>query len=201
MSQFYRLIVTLTLIAAGAGLVLSLVESATREPIAVQRKIQQLKALAAVLPEFDNSPNDDCVSLEIGRDKKSQLLSRTFFRARKGGQLVGVAFSVIAPNGYSGTIEIMVGVDTQEQIVAIEIVSHSETPGLGSKITNSLFKDQFRHRDLTNTDWRVKKDGGEIDQITGATISPRATVAAIKLGLEFLKQHRAQILDQQGDAL
>ncbi len=201
MKPFCRLVITLTLIAAGAGLVLSLVESATREPIAAQRKIQQLKAISAVLPVFDNSPTDDCVVLEIGRDKKDQPFSCTFFRARKEDQLVGVAFRVISRDGYSGAIEIMVGVDSQEQIVAIEILSNSETPGLGSKITSTVFKDQFRKRDLTNTDWRVKKDGGEIDQLTGATISPRATVAAIKQGLEFFKQHRAQILARQGDPL
>lgn len=201
MSQFYRLVITLTLIAAGAGLVLSLVESATREPIAVQRKIQQLKALTAVLPEFDNSPNDDYVALEIGRDKQDQPLKRTFFRARKEGQLVGVAFAVVAADGYSGPIEIMVGVDSQGQVVAIEIVAQSETPGLGSKITNSLFKDQFRKRDLANTDWRVKKDGGEIDQITGATISARVTAVAIRSGLELFNQHRQQIVDQQGEGL
>jgi len=201
MKHFYRLVITLTLIAAGAGLVLSLVESATREPIAAQRKIQQLRAISAVLPAFDNSPTEDCVVLEIGRDKKDQPLQRTFYRARQDGQLVGVAFTVLARDGYSGTIEIMVGVACHEQIVAIEILSHSETPGLGSKITTSAFKDQFRRRDLNNTDWRVKKDGGEIDQLTGATISPRATVAAVKRGLEFFNQHRSQILARSGDQL
>lgn len=199
MKEFSRLLITLTLIAAGAGMLLSLVESATREPIAMQRSLQQLKAISAVLPEFDNSPDNDVVVLPIGQNKKGQTVTRSFFRARLGEQLVGIAFKVTAPDGYSGNIDVMVGVDTNEQIVGIEILAHAETPGLGSKITESWFKDLFKQRSLNNTDWRVKKDGGEIDQITGATISPRAIVNAVKSGLDFFHQHRQQIVSSQGE--
>ncbi|MCD6527271.1 MAG: RnfABCDGE type electron transport complex subunit G [Desulfuromonas sp.] len=199
MKEFNRLVITLTLIAAGAGMLLSLVESVTREPIAMQRSLQQLKALSAVLPEFDNSPDTDVVLLEVGKDKKGHPVQRTFFRARQGEQLVGIAFKVTAADGYSGNIEVMVGLDTHEHIVGIEILAHAETPGLGSKISESWFKDLFRERSLDNTDWRVKKDGGEIDQITGATISPRAIVSTVKSGLDFFHQHRQQIVAAPGE--
>jgi len=199
MKEFSRLLITLTVVAVSAGMLLSMMESVTREPIATQRSIQQLKAISAVLPQFDNSPDTDVAVLQSGTDKKGNPVQTTFFRARLADQLVGVAFKVIAADGYSGNIEVMVGLDTAENIVAIEILAHAETPGLGSLISDQWFKDLFRDRNLDNTDWRVKKDGGEIDQITGATISPRAIVAAVKQGLEFYRQHRQQIVAAQGE--
>jgi electron transport complex protein RnfG len=193
MKDMSRLLITLTLIAAGAGLILSLVESVTREPIKEQRRLQMLKALSAVLPAFDNSPDSDIVNLENGVDKKGQPLQVRFYRARKDNQLVGTAFKVVAPDGYSGNIEVMVGVKPDQQINAIEILAHAETPGLGSKIEEPRFKDLFKDKSLDNTDWRVKKDGGQFDQITGATISPRAIVVAVKKGLEFYREHSTEI--------
>lgn len=188
-----RLLMTLTLIAAGAGLVLALVESVTREPIKEQRRLQMLKALSAVLPEFDNSPDTDTVILEDGVDKKGNPVQVVFYRGRTGGELVGTAFKVVAPDGYSGNIEVMVGLKPDQSVNAIEILAHAETPGLGSKIEESWFKDIFKDKSLDNADWRVKKDGGEFDQITGATISPRAIVGAVKKGLEFYREHQVEI--------
>lgn len=193
MKDMSRLLITLTLIAAGAGLILSLVESVTREPIKEQRRLQMLKALSAVLPEFDNSPDSDIVNLENGVDKKGQPVQVRFYRARKDNQLVGTAFKVVAPDGYSGNIEVMVGVKPDQQVNAIEILAHAETPGLGSKIEEPRFKDQFKSKSLDNADWRVKKDGGQFDQITGATISPRAIVVAVRKGLEFYREHSTEI--------
>jgi len=194
MKEMSRLLITLTLIAACAGLILSLVESATREPIKEQRRLQMLKALSAVLPEFDNSPDTDTVSLQNGVDKKGKPVQVIFYRGRKTQQLVGTAFKVVAPDGYSGNIEVMVGVKPDQSINAIEILAHAETPGLGSRIVEPAFKGQFQNKNLDNADWRVKKDGGQFDQITGATISPRAVVGAVKSGLEFYREHQAQII-------
>jgi electron transport complex protein RnfG len=193
MKEISRLLLTLTLIAACAGLILSLVESATREPIKEQRRLQMLKALSAVLPEFDNSPDSDTVSLQNGVDKKGKPVEVIFYRGRKNQQLVGAAFKVVAPDGYSGNIEVMVGLTPNQNINAIEILAHAETPGLGSKIQEPGFKAQFKSKSLANADWRVKKDGGQFDQITGATISPRAIVGAVKKGLEFYREHQAEI--------
>lgn len=193
MKDILRLVVALTLIAAGAGAVLSLVEGVTREPIAHQRRLETLKALKAVLPVFDNSPDTDTLDLVTGKDKKGRDVQRTFYRGRKSGELAGIAFKVVAPDGYSGNIEIMVGINPEGVVSGVEILSHAETPGLGSKISEGWFKDQFRGKGLEGVDWRVKKDGGQFDQITGATISPRAVVGAIRAGLEFYKQHRDEI--------
>lgn len=200
MKDMSRLLITLTLIAAGAGLVLSLVESVTREPIKEQRRLQMLKALAAVLPEFDNSPDTDVVKLENGVDKKGNPVEVLFYRGRKDGEMVGTAFSVIAPDGYSGNINIMIGVRPDEKVNAIEILKHAETPGLGDKITFDSFKDLFKNKGLENVDWRVKKDGGDFDQFSGATISPRAVVGAVKKGLEFFRKNKEKILTEGGQS-
>lgn len=194
MNSIPRLVLVLTLITAGAGLVLSLVESVTREPIAEQRRQETLRALKSVLPPADNAPDEDTVQLLTGQDKRGRDVYRTFFRGRQGATLSGVAFQVIAPDGYSGNITVMVGIDPAGTVAGIEILSHAETPGLGDKIALPDFKGNFVGKNLTNADWRVKKDGGEFDQITGATISPRAVVGAVRKGLEFFRDHRDEVL-------
>ena len=194
MKDVTRLVVALTLIAVLAGLILSLVEGMTREPIAEQRRLEMLKALKAVLPAIDNQPDTDSVTLDAGADKKGRTLQRTFYRGRQAGTLAGVAFKVTAPDGYSGNIDIMVGVTPEGTVTGVEILSQAETPGLGARITEPAFKGQFAGKSLDNADWRVKKDGGSFDQITGATISPRAVVGALRRGLEFFRAHRAQIV-------
>lgn len=199
MSGMLRLVLVLTLITAGAGLILSMVEAVTREPIAEQRRLETLRALQAVLPPADNSPDEDIVQLLTGQDKRGRDLLRTFYRGRQAGELSGVAFQVVAPDGYSGNITVMVGVDAEGTVAGIEILNHAETPGLGDKIALPVFKNIFVGKNLENADWRVKKDGGEFDQITGATISPRAVVGAVRKGLEFFRDHRVEILaDAEG---
>lgn len=195
MKDIVRLAIVLTVIAAGAGLILSVVEAVTRAPIAEQRRLETLKALKAVLPPIDNAPDTDTVSLVTGKDKKGREISRTFYRGRQAGELAGVAFKVVAPEGYGGNIEVMVGVAPDGTVSGIEILTHAETPGLGSKITEPWFKQQFAGKSLQGADWRVKKDGGDFDQITGATISPRAVVGAVRGGLEFYREHRQQIVE------
>ncbi|MDW7644780.1 MAG: RnfABCDGE type electron transport complex subunit G [Desulfuromonadales bacterium] len=195
MKEIGRLALVLTLIAAGAALILSLVEAVTRAPIAETRRQETLKAIRAVLPaDINNSPDEDTVALIAGQDKKGRDVVNTFYRGRKEGQMAGVAFKVVAPDGYSGNITIMVGVLPDGRVHGIEILSHAETPGLGDAIELPWFKEQFSGKSLESADWRVKKDGGQFDQITGATISPRAVVGAVKKGLEFFSSNRAEIL-------
>jgi len=194
MKEMIRLAVVLTLIAASAGLILASVEKMTREPIAEQRRLETLRALQSVLPALDNEPDRDTVVLVTGKDRKGRDMQRTFFRGRSNNALTGVAFKVVSPDGYSGNIAIMVGIVPDGTVEGIEILSHAETPGLGNKIEESWFKEMFHGKSLANADWRVKKDGGEFDQITGATISPRAVVGAINRGLQFYKEHQQEIV-------
>ena len=91
----------------------------------------------------------------------------------------------------------MLGVLPDGAINGVEIVKHSETPGLGAKIVNPEFRLQFKGKSIENTRFMLKKDGGDIDQVTGATISPRAIVKAIKEGLAFFDVHSAEILKRE----
>ncbi len=88
----------------------------------------------------------------------------------------------------------MMGVLPDGSLGGIEILNHAETPGLGSLIIEDSFKDQFKGRSLDNTNFKVKKDGGDIDQITGATISPRAVSEAVEKGLIWFRDEKEKIL-------
>jgi electron transport complex protein RnfG len=198
MKEIARLALVLTVIAAGAALILAFVEGVTKGPIAAQHRKVMLEAIKAVLPPVDNAPDTDSVALPIGKDRKGQVVKRIFYRGRKDGGLSGVAFRVVAPDGYGGPIEMMVGVDPSGHVTGVEILSNSETPGLGSRIKEGWFSRQFVGKGLDNADWRVKKDGGRFDQITGATISPRAVVKALKKSLEYFRDHRSQIVSKGG---
>jgi len=194
MVDLRRLMIVLTLVTAVAGVALALVEAVTREPIAAQRRLEMMRALTAVLPPVNNAPDQDTVRLVPGRNKKGQELVRTFYRGRQGEELRGIAFAVTAPDGYSGNIEIMVGVDPHGVVTGVAILKHAETPGLGDKVARPDFTGRFLGKALDTADWRVKKDGGDFDQLTGATISPRAVVGAIRRGLEFFRDHQAEIV-------
>ena len=119
----------------------------------------------------------------------------TLYLARDGtGRVVGAAFETVAPDGYSGNIYILVGMDRDGRVHAIRVTNHHETPGLGDGIVkNHKWVNSFAGKGLTGTRWAVKKDGGDFDQFTGATISPRAVVKAVKKALEFYQRHEAQI--------
>jgi electron transport complex protein RnfG len=143
-----------------------------------------------VLPATDNDLSKDAVTIkDADRD-----MEMTFYRGTKDGVPVGAAFVVIAPNGYSGDIEILVGVDTAGVVTGVEVLRHNETPGLGAKIAAPAFKDQYIGKSMKEpANWSVMKDGGPFKQITGATISSRAVTSAIAAGLEFLDAHKGEV--------
>ncbi|MDO3378152.1 RnfABCDGE type electron transport complex subunit G [Geoalkalibacter halelectricus] len=194
MKELFRLALVLTLITAGAGLVLSMAEQLTREPIAEQRRQETLRALRTVLPQFDNQPDQDSLTLEVGYDRRGNPLERTVYRGRFEGEFSGAAFVMIAPDGYSGNIEVMVGITPAGAVSGIAILHHAETPGLGDKIEDDWFRGQFTGQTRDSVRWAVKKDGGDFDQLTGATISARAVVGAVLQGVEFFRAQRDVIL-------
>ncbi len=195
MRAILRLMLVLTTTCFVAALALSQVYQLTEEPIAHQKRLEVLRAIRAVLPNIDNEPDKDVIRLPCGKISPGESKEVTFFRGRVSGELAGVAFIVESREGYGGRIEIMLGVDPRGRILGIEILSHLETPGLGNKITQKPFRQQFVGKNLKNTKWAVRKDGGDIDQITGATISPRAVVKAVKRGLEIYQENRGEILE------
>lgn len=193
MKEMSRLIIVLAGICVFAGLALAAVYDLTKEPIAYQLKLEVIRSLQAVLPGMEVDPDQDFVELQ--RDDGSPV---KVFRSAADGEIQGIAFQVVAPDGYSGNISIMMGVLPDGRLGGIEILTHAETPGLGARIIEDTWKGQFAGKSLEDTDLRVKKDGGEIDQITGATISPRAVTGAVKKGLEWFKEKQDEILAGEG---
>lgn len=177
--------------------ILASVNLLTLEPIAKAEQAAAQKALLEILPTntHDNDLLNDTLALtdtwqtQLHADKKA-----TIFRARTKGEINAIIVPVTAPDGYSGDIKIIVGVRKDQTIAGVRVVKHAETPGLGDKVdtkkTNWILS--FNNKSLLapNPDkWKVKKDGGEFDQFTGATITPRATVKQVKVVLDFVAEN------------
>jgi electron transport complex protein RnfG len=169
----------------------------TRADIA-QRQLEDLKVtLQQVVPAkyYDNDLVRDTVTVDDGGRP------RVVYRARRDGQVQAVCYQVSAP-GYGNTaMVIAIGIDRAGSLLGARVISHNETPGLGDKIElgKSDWILSFTGRSLNDPrpdQWAVKKDGGVFDQFTGATITPRAVVKAVKAGLEFFATHRALLLDE-----
>jgi electron transport complex protein RnfG len=189
MTPTWRLVAVLAGICFASGLALSSVYDLTKEPIAYQMKLEVIRSLQAVLPGQVVDP--EAFYLDMTREDGTSV---RVFRSRTDDAVAGAAFQVIAPDGYSGNIYIMMGVLPDGTLGGIEILSHAETPGLGSPIAEEEWKGAFRGRSLENTNFKVKKDGGDIDQLTGATISPRAVTGAVEKGLKWYMDKRDEIL-------
>lgn len=187
MKDMTRLVLTLTLIAAAAGLLLAFTSKVTADPIAKAAQREKVEALKSVLPEFDNDPT----SCSISKEQDGE--TRTFYVARRQGVFVGTAFESSSRKGYGGEIRLMIGVNADQSLRQVRVLAQQETPGLGTKIAQAPFITQLAGRPVTGTLWSVKKDGGNFDAVTGATISSRAVLDAIGTGLEVYRAHAADI--------
>lgn len=184
-----RLIIVLTVFCSVAAVALAKVYDITKGPIAEQERLKTVSALKAVLPAFDNDIDKDAREVVVGKDRKGRDIKIKFYAGKMGEAPVGTAFQVVASDGYAGDISILMGINPQGKVSGIEIISHKETPGLGNKIMKEEWKYQFKGRSLEDgPKFAVKKDGGDIDQFSGATISPRAVVGAVKRGLEIYRK-------------
>ena len=115
------------------------------------------------------------------------------YKGLQDEEITGLAFEM-ANMGFGGELKVMMGLNPDGTIQAVEITKMAETPGLGAKIMEPQFKQQFKGKSLQNCRFKLKKDGGDLDQVTGATISPRAVVQAILNGLELFEQDKDKIL-------
>jgi len=190
MKDILELVVVLTAICIVAGISLAKVYDITKEPIAEQRRIARMKAVNAVLPAHDNDPDQNKIQIPWEKEKGKE---ETIYKCLQNGQINGVSFEM-ANMGFGGELKVMMGLTTDGTIQAIEITKMAETPGLGAKILEPKFKQQFQGKSLQNCRFKLKKDGGDLDQVTGATISPRAVVDAIGKGLNFYKQNKNKIM-------
>jgi electron transport complex protein RnfG len=186
----------------GTGLVAA-VYLGTKTPIEEAERAYMLRSLHSVIkPELhDNDIFNDYIEVTspkyLGTDKPVSV-----FRARRNGQPVAVAITPIAPDGYVGAIRLLVGIDTQGTILGVRVLSHHETPGLGDAIEErrSPWILTFNGHSLTNPDkkgWRVRRDGGQFDQFTGATITPRAVVKAVHNTLLFFERNKDRLFNEK----
>jgi len=185
-----HMVLALFMVAVLATILLATTDMFTRAPIAEAQRKALHKALMQVLPEHVNDPQQDMIVVQ--RDG-TEL---TIYPARdRHGRVLALAWEEIAPDGYSGSIRILMAVEPDGVLHAVRITDHRETPGLGDGIVhNQAWIDAFSGKDLQHTKWAVKKDGGDFDQFTGATITPRAVVRAIHAGLTFFAHNRERLL-------
>ncbi|MDX8387372.1 MAG: RnfABCDGE type electron transport complex subunit G [Ghiorsea sp.] len=182
----------LFVVALVAASMLALVDQLTREPIAQAQRDALHRNLVQVLPEHQNDPLKDMFQFKLSETNMVQI----FPAKSKQGKIIAYAWEQISSNGYSGTIRILMGVRTSGEVVAIRITDHRETPGLGDGITHKmLWLNTFIDKTLKNVKWEVKKDGGDFDQFTGATITPRAVVRAVHAGLSFYQKNKNAVLN------
>ena len=182
MKEMFKLVFVLTAVSAFAGLLLGVTNHYTREPIRLTEQRQLFDSLRKVLPPADGDPAPLTLTNAAGR-------SVTLYLAFRNGALAGAAIPAASPNGYGGPVEILLGVNTAGAIQGIEVLKQTETPGLGSKMTAPAFIAQFLGKPLEGT-WKVARDGGAIDAISGATISSRALCDAVSQALALYQEFK-----------
>ena len=179
-STFLNMLITLFVVTFVASTALAYVYEITKEPIAAARLAKKLEAIDQVVAGYDNNPVEDMYTIPASNGSDSLEV----YPARKNGELVGAAIRSYSKNGYGGLIWIMVGIMPDGKIENVAVIEHKETPGLGSKMSDPAFKNQFEDLDPSKVTLKVKKDGGDIDAITAATISSRAFCDAVELAVE-----------------
>lgn len=200
-SSFKNMVIALFGVTLIASASLGLVNDVTRAPIAKAELEKQTKAIAAVLPEFEQLgtaykvlPGDGKDSIEI------------FPAFDINGQLIASAVKTYTYDGFSGYIEVMVGIDNSGKLSGFRVLKHAETPGLGSKM-DSWFSNTEKPgqnvvgRSLNEGALRVSNDGGSVDAITAATITSRAFLSAVNRAYEALNSEQSAQINLGGEAL
>jgi len=182
-STFRNMALSLTLIALVSSALLGFVYELTKEPIALSNLNKKLNAIKLVVPEFTNNPNDEMFRLATGEGDSLEI-----YPAKKDDVIVGYAVNTYTSKGFSGNISLMAGFRPDGTIINISVLEQKETPGLGTKMTEPGFKDQFNEKNPAEFQLKVKKDGGPVDAITAATISSRAFCDAVQRAYNTLQK-------------
>jgi len=180
---------------AGSGL-LAFTYDQTKDRIAANHRERLLQSLHVLVPRtlHDNDISHDIIQVQdrelLGSDHAVKV-----YRARNKGEPVAVIINSVAPDGYNGRIDLLVAIHYDGTLSGVRVVAHRETPGLGDaiEIRRSDWILGFKGRSLSapqKRGWAVKRDGGEFDQFTGATITPRAVVKAVHNTLLYFQAHR-----------
>jgi len=198
---FIRSSLLLGVIALLGTSLLAGVNDLTHERIVEQEKRRVLQQLNEIVPAtlFNNDLLEDVIKIEDETFFRHPA-PVTVYRARMDDQPVAVMMIVTAPDGYNGDIRFLAGIDASGKVLGVRITSHRETPGLGDPIDIERsdwilgFTDKSLDKPET-TGWAVKRDGGEFDQFTGATISPRAVVRAVHNTLIYFQANKQRLFD------
>ncbi|EHH2448354.1 electron transport complex subunit RsxG [Vibrio vulnificus] len=192
---------TLAIFACATTGLVAMTQYLTKDQITLQEQKQLSSVLNQVIPQsaHDNLLFESCTLVSdsaLGSDKAMPA-----YIATRNGQATAIAIESVAPDGYNGAIKIITGIDASGTVLGTRVLSHQETPGLGDKIDLRVtdWITSFTGKQLNDDNynsWKVRKDGGEFDQFTGATITPRAVVKAVRNTVEFVNIHREQILNQ-----
>jgi len=185
---------------ASTGLV-AVTHYLTKDQIKQQEQAQLLSVLNQVIPHalHDNELFSSCTLVqaeELGTEKAMPA-----YIAKINGEPSAIAIEAIAPDGYNGAIKVIVGMKIDGTILGTRVLSHQETPGLGDKIDLRVsdWILSFAGKQVTDSNldrWKVRKDGGDFDQFTGATITPRAVVKSVKQAVQYVNQNNQALLAQ-----
>ena len=188
-STFSGMLITLLLITLLSSVALGYVYELTREPIAVAKMAKKNMAIKKVTPAFANNPVDDVFSVPSDGD------SLYLYPAKdSSGAVIGYAIETFSNIAFSGSIKLLVGFLPEGNIKEIAVLEHKETPGLGDKMMKSKsdFSYQFAGKNPASFVLKVKKDGGDVDAITAATISSRAFCDAVQRAYNVLPKGGTQ---------
>lgn len=194
-----KLAMVLAAFALVGTTLLAVTFNATKDIIAESEKRAKLALIAQILPPalYDNDIIRDAAVLqpvaELGNAEP--ILA---YRALKDGQPAALVIEAIAPDGYAGKIKLLIAIKVHGEISGVRVVTHKETPGLGDYIEivkNNWIKgfDGTSLDKYQSNDWKVKKDGGQFDYMTGATITPRAVVKAVHKALMWFSTNREAV--------
>lgn len=181
----------------------------TKPSIEASAAEEKMKLVDDVLPrsEYDNDLLNDTVSLpptaELGLADPS-----TLYRARKAGQAVALVFEAVAPDGYAGKVRLIMAVRANGEVAGVRVTQHKETPGLGDYVEVKKDKNKARPwitqftglslAQVSDKEWKVKKDGGRIDYYAGATVTPRAVTKAVLKATQWFAANRDRLLAEGG---
>jgi len=199
--------ITLAAIAAVCASLVAATYQLTTERIAANERAWLERSLLPALGDvrFDGSITDSKIVLEPPHGLPGSDAA-VIYRARSGGAPAAALFAVTARGGYAGPIRILVGIRAGGSVTGVRILEHRETPGLGDGIepARSDWVYQFDGRSLGDpplAGWQLRADGGRFDQLTGASVTPRAVVKAIRETLLYFDAHQAEIFDMPATAV
>ena len=198
--------ITLAAIAAICATLVAATYSLTIERIAANERAFLERRLAPALAgvDYDGSIIESRVVMEPPHALPGDNAA-VIYRAYAAGAPVAALFAVTARGGYAGPIRILVGIDADGAITGVRILAHRETPGLGDGIEESRsdWVHQFDGRSLGDPPaaaWQLRVDGGDFDQLTGASVTPRAVIKAVRETLLYFRDHREEIFSMPATA-